>query len=138
VQSSVLVFEYDEFPPVPDDEWQGSHLKHAVVLATVLAGHLRQDDRFAPQEPVQEDFGAVLPVVVPEGEVDITIGLHPRGTSDFTWALQFTRYRPLLRRLLAKSDDAPVVGPVKQSIAELVANEPTRYRNPEWIEESEL
>lgn len=138
MRPNALVFDYDEFPPVPEDEWEGSELRHAAALAVVLSDHLRSHGVFAPEVPIQEDFGAVLPVSGREGVTDIFISFYPREFSDFTWALQFRERKPLLRALFSKGDDDHVVGPVKECIASLVVNESSRYKNCEWIEASEL
>jgi len=132
------VFDYDEFPPVPAAEWEGSELRHAVALAGILSTHVGATAALSPEEPVQEDFGAVLGVAGPEGITDIFISFYPRGSSDFTWALQFRRRRRSLRALFFRGDDDRIVRPVKDAIANLVASQPDRYKNPEWLEPSKL
>jgi hypothetical protein len=134
MRPSALVFEYDDFPPVPKDLWQGSELKQAVILAAVLRDHLRSQAAFSPEEPVGEDFGAILGVAGPGGITEILISFYPRDNNDFTWALQFSQRKPFLRGLFWKTDDKSIVGPVKEAIASLVASQPNRYRNPEWLD----
>ena len=123
---------------MPDEEWEGSELRQAVALAEVLANQVREEGRISPEEPIGEDFGAVLPISVQGGVANITISYYPQESSDFSWAVQFSQRRPLLRLLFGKGDDERVVEPVRDAIRRLVAKHPTRYRNSVWIEESEL
>jgi hypothetical protein len=138
MRPDTVVFEYDDFPPVPKAEWEGSDLRHAFALAGALAAVLREDPRFTCEDPVQEDFGAVLPVITSEGETWITISFYPRNDSDFTWALQFSHHRFFLKAIFARGDDERVVGPVKDRVASLVEAEPDRYRGAQWLDASDL
>jgi len=135
---NALVIEYDEFPPVPKEKWQGSELKQAVMLARVIAGDLRSHGAFTPEEPVEEDYGAVLGVLGQTGTTEIFISFYPRDKNDFTWALQFRQRAPFLRGLFSKGDDESVIGPVKEALASLVASRPGQYKNAEWIDPSGL
>jgi hypothetical protein len=137
MRPSALIFEYDDFPPVPREEWQGSELRHALVLARVVAAFLVASG-FTVEEPIQEDFGAVLRASSSEGQTDISVSFYPRDSSDFTWAVQFRARRGLIRRMFGKGGDELIAGPVKEAIAAAVAGEPTRFRLVTWLEPSKL
>jgi len=117
-----LLFRFDAFASVPKADWQGSELRQAMVLASAVARHLQQDPRFTCEELIQEDFGAVLPVIGPGGKTHVTIFFHPRDDrDDFGWALDLSHRRPLLRAILGLREDEVVVEPVREAIAALVA-----------------
>ena len=133
---STLLFDYDLFDPVPEGQWSGSDLKHAVELARVLAEHLSSEPLLVPEEPVAEDFGAVLDIRVPQGDTRLTISFYPRD-NDFGWAVVVSQKRSLIQVLLRKRDDEAVVGPVKQALARLVGSR-SEFRQPKWIDEGQM
>jgi hypothetical protein len=136
-QRNVLVFDYDSFPPVPETEWGGSELRQAVILAGVLAERIA-GGAMAHEEPVQEDFGAVLPVATPDGIVDVVISFYPRDSSDFTWALQFRESKGLLRTLFTRSQNERIIGPVREAVGRIVVSHPSLFRNVEWRDPTQL
>jgi hypothetical protein len=138
MRPNALVFDYNEFPPVPDSAWEGSEGPHTLALASVLSRDLAAGG-FSPGDPVEDEGSAVIAVRGPAGTTDITITFYPRDSDpDFSWALIFSQRKPFLRWLFARPDDEAVVGPVKECVAKVVESQPTRFRNPQWLDESTL
>jgi hypothetical protein len=123
--------EYDAFPPVPEEDWQGSELGHAMTLAGVLGGLVTQAGLSA-EAPIQEDFGAVLPVVVQDRTVFVTISYYPAESSDFTWRLQFEEGRSILRIVFGRRDPG-AAEKVTKAVWDIVQRHPDRFRHAEWV-----
>ena len=112
-------------------------MRHALVLARVVAASLVASG-FTVEEPIQEDFGAVLRASSSEGQTDISVSFYPRDSSDFTWAVQFRPHRGFFGGMFGKGVDERIVGPAKEAVAAAVASEPTRFRLAEWLDPSKL
>lgn len=134
---SALFFEYDSFPTVPENHWEGSELTHAMVLAQVLRDAII-DGSLALGEPIQEDFGAVLPVVGPGGTTDIFISYCPRDDSDWGWALQFKDRQGCLGFVFRRRVDPEVVKPVVLAIDRATSEKPEVFREREWVDAATL
>jgi hypothetical protein len=132
-----LVFEYDAFPPVPKEHWEGSEIRQAMVLAEVLAQHLAHSG-LASEEPIQEDFGAVLRVSGSHGAVDVIISFYPRDASDFTWALQFQETKSFVRALFSRRQDERIIGPVMEAVRAVVSANPSLFRHAKWLKACDL
>jgi hypothetical protein len=136
--SKAVVFEYDAFPPVPEAESEGSELRQAALLAQVLADSLAAGNSVTPGEPIQEDFGAVLPVSTRAGTAFVIISFCPRDGSDLTWAVQFREAKGFLRTLFARRQDDRILGPVREAVGKVLAGQPAVYRKVEWRGADEL
>jgi hypothetical protein len=133
----VLVFESEVFSIEPTTEPNGRRydLPLGDDIATYLKGALEAAGAtWIPEEPVREDFGAVL--FLSRNKATYTVTVSWQG--GYMWALVFDRSRGCIGWLLSTKPDPVRLAEVKAAVADVVLNDAVRFRSARWISQEEF
>jgi hypothetical protein len=111
-------------------------------LGDDLAAHIRRsllDARpdLLIDEPIREDWGAVL--WVRDGPTEYYINFHWLGYQgpEDSWGIQFSRPSGCLTALLGKNKSADSSQPIRLLVKAALARYPERFREIEWLSQQE-
>lgn len=137
----VLIFESNAFSLEPTIGAGGrpSDLPLGLDLAADLRDRLRALDLGAEiPNPVDEDFGSVLPVYHAGNAFKLTITWVPVGGREDCWAIQFHQAHGCLGTLVGRRPNAAALHALRSSVDKIVRADPERFRNPRWLTDEEF
>jgi hypothetical protein len=133
----VLVFNSEAFSIEPTAEPDGT--RYDLPLGDDIAAYLKgaleaSGTTWDIDDPVREDFGAVL--LLSRDKAAFTITVSWQGGYD--WALVFDRRRGCLGWLVSSKPDPVRLAEVKAALHRVVFNDSTSFRNARWIPHAEF